>query len=58
METRETSKTSLKRPDSGASSATFASSARKLARHQLAPETDRYLVRLGLTGLLDGGSSK
>lgn len=31
---------------------------RKLTRERMAPELDRYLLRLGLTGLLDGGSSK
>lgn len=31
---------------------------RKLARERLAPELDRYMLRLGLAGLLDGGANR
>lgn len=60
MDTRKTTKPSsirnaavpaARQRDAGGAS-------RKLARERLAPELDRYLLRLGLTGLLDGGSPK
>lgn len=62
MDTRKTIKTGSAQTNRdaavGAGSGTRQASSRKLARERLAPELDRYLLRLGLTGLLDGGSSK
>lgn len=54
MDTRKTTKSGSAGATSGASQA----STRKLARERLAPEMDRYLLRLGLTGLFDGGAPK
>jgi hypothetical protein len=62
MDTRKTIKTGSaqtgRNTADGAGSATRQTSSRKLARERLAPELDRYLLRLGLTGLFDGGTSK
>jgi hypothetical protein len=54
MDTSKTTKPGMAGANPGAAQAY----ARKLAREQLAPEMDRYLLRLGLTGLLDGGAAK
>lgn len=60
MDTRKTAKKGSVRnaavPAAGQRDA--GGTSRKLARERLAPELDRYLLRLGLTSLLDGGSSK
>ena len=62
MDTRKTIKTGSAQTGrdtpAGTGSGTRQASPRKLARERLAPELDRYLLRLGLTGLLNGGSSK
>ncbi len=62
MDTRKTIKTGPAHTGrdtaAGTGSGTRQASSRKLTRERLAPELDRYLLRLGLTSLLDGGSSK
>lgn len=55
MDTRKTTNTA---PAGAATPAPSHASTRKLVRQRLAPEMDRYLLRLGLTGLLDGGAPK
>lgn len=54
MDTRKTTKPAPAGANHGAGQA----STRKLVRERLAPEMDRYLLRLGLAGLLDGGAPK
>jgi hypothetical protein len=54
MDKRKTTKTG----PSGVSSPKAKPSARKLAREQIVPEMDRYLRRLGVTGLVDDGAPK
>ena len=62
MDTRKTIKTGPaqtgRNKPAGAGSTTRKAPSRALARERMAPELDRYLLRLGLTGLLDGGTSK
>jgi hypothetical protein len=54
MDTRKTTKPGIAGATPGAGQA----STRKLIRERLAPEMDRYLLRLGLAGLLDAGAPK
>ena len=60
MDTRKTTKNGFPRNAAvpAACQRDAGGTSRKLTRERLAPELDRYLLRLGLTGLLDGGSSK